>query len=51
MSGTQRRDDEQAMRLAAMGYVVVDLWEGELYQAAREERVGRFIWDEIFAAM
>ena len=47
----QARDDEQAMRLAAVGYVVVDLWEGELYEAARHERVGRYITDEIFGAM
>ena len=45
------RDDEQAVRLRGMGYVVVDLWEGELYEAARRERVGRYIEDEIFGAM
>jgi len=47
----QARDDEQAIRLTARGYVVVDLWEGELYEAARHERVGRYITDEIFGAM
>ncbi|NIP97510.1 MAG: hypothetical protein GWO24_30405 [Akkermansiaceae bacterium] len=49
--GRQARDDEQAGRLQAMGYVVVDLWEGELYEAAEHERVGRYIEGEIYGAM
>ena len=47
----QARDDEQADRLRLQGYVVVDLWEAELYEAARHERVGRYIMDQVFGGM
>ena len=47
----QARDDEQAVRLAGLGYVGGDLWEGELYEAARYDRVGRYIEGEIFGGM
>lgn len=41
--GQQSRDDEQAGRLRTLGYLVVDLWEGEIYEAVREGRLGAYI--------
>lgn len=43
----QARDDEQYYRLTEWGYLVVDLWESDIYEAARHKRVGPYIMGEI----
>lgn len=43
----QARDDEQAGRLRAAGYLPVDLWESDIYQAVRYKRVWGYIEGEI----
>ena len=47
----QARDDEQAGRLRAQGYAVVDLWESDIYEAARLDRVGRYVLAEVADAL
>jgi len=43
----QRIDEEQAQRLRANGYQVVDLLEGEIYEAAEYNRLTAYIEGEI----
>ena len=45
--GRVARDDEQAGRLRQDGYLVVDLWEGELYEATAHERLGEYIEERV----
>jgi hypothetical protein len=45
----QARDDEQFWRLHQMGYKVVDLWESDIYEAVRQERLTPYIEGEVFA--
>ena len=45
--GQRSKDDSQAFRLRAAGYIVVDLWEYDIYQAALADRVGRYVMGEI----
>ena len=45
----QARDDEQYYRLTGMGYLVVDLWESDIYEAVLEDRLTPYIMGEIFA--
>ena len=45
--GRQARDDEQFQRLTAMGYMVVDLWEGDIYNAVLQERLTAYIMGEL----
>ena len=40
-------DDEQAGRLRLSGYLVVDLWEHEIYQAVLSHRLSAFIFSRI----
>lgn len=46
----QARDDEQYYRLVSMGYLVVDLWEHDIYQAVEQDRLTAYIMDEVFSA-
>lgn len=46
----QARDDEQFYRLVSMGYVVVDLWESDIYQAVEHDRLTAYIMGEVFSA-
>lgn len=41
-------DDEQAARLRGVGYVVVDLWEEGIYEAALAGRVEGFVMGEVY---
>lgn len=43
----QARDDAQASRLRGQGYVVADLWESDIYQAVRFDRLGAYIREEV----
>ena len=45
--GRQARDDEHYQRLTAMGYLVVDLWEGDIYNAVLAERLTAYIMGEV----
>ena len=45
----QARDDEHYHRLTAMGYLVVDLWEKDIYEAVRRDRLTAYIMGEIEA--
>lgn len=47
---TQARDDAQSARMRARGYIVVDLIESEIYNAALRDRLGEYIWDCIASA-
>ncbi len=47
--GRQARDEEQFWRLTAMGYLVVDLWESDIYEAVKKERLTAYILGEVFA--
>lgn len=44
-----RHDKQAADRLRLKGYLVVDLMEGEIYQAAQADRLTDFIMGEIYA--
>jgi len=41
-------DDEQAERLRAVGYVVVDLAEEAVYEAALQDRVEGYVIEEVY---
>lgn len=43
----QARDDEQYYRLTGSGYLVVDLWEHDIYNAVRRGRLTPYIMGEI----
>lgn len=45
--GKKSKDDIQAFRLRAAGFLVVDLWEHDIYQAAMIGRVRRYVMREI----
>lgn len=45
----QARDDEQFYRLTARGYLVVDLWESDIYEAVEKDRLTPYIMGEVFA--
>lgn len=45
--GRQARDDEQHDRLLEMGYLVVDLWESDIYKAVIENRLTAYITAEV----
>jgi len=45
----QARDDEHYHRLSQMGYLVIDLWEGDIYEAVKKDRLTPYILGEIFA--
>jgi G:T-mismatch repair DNA endonuclease (very short patch repair protein) len=47
--GRQARDDEHFMRLSQMGYLVVDLWEGDIYEAVKRDRLTAYIMGEVNA--
>lgn len=49
--GTQAKDDEQQQRLSSQGYLVVDLWESDLYRAADLGSVRSFILRKIGDAL
>jgi hypothetical protein len=46
----QARDDEQYYRLVSMGYLVVDLWEHDIYDAVKRDRLTPYIMDAVFSA-
>jgi len=41
--GQQSRDDDQSARLRLQGYLVVDLWEGDIYEAVQHDRLSQYI--------
>ena len=43
----QARDDEQFYRLTARGYLVVDLWEKDIYEAVKNDRLTAYIMGEV----
>lgn len=43
----QARDDEQFYRLTAMGYLVVDLWEKDIYEAVEHDALTAYIMREV----
>lgn len=43
----QARDDEHYHRLTAMGYLVVDLWEHDIYNAVLHKRLTAYILGEV----
>lgn len=43
----QARDDEQAERLRKWGYIVVDLWEHDIYDAVLNNRLTSYIEAEV----
>ena len=45
--GQKARDDQQAFRLRARGFLVVDLWEHDIYQAALSGHLKRYVLREI----
>ena len=45
----QARDDEQYYRLTEQGYLVVDLWEKDIYDAVRNKRLTDYIMGEVGA--
>ena len=45
--GRQARDDEQFARLTARGYLVVDLWESDIYEAVLQDRLTAYITREV----
>lgn len=47
--GRKARDDEQFARLTARGYLVVDLWESDIYQAVEQDRLNAYILEEVRA--
>jgi G:T-mismatch repair DNA endonuclease (very short patch repair protein) len=45
--GAPHRDDDSAARLRAGGYLVLDLWEGDVYAAALGEGIGLLVMREL----
>jgi hypothetical protein len=45
--GKAGRDDEQSRRLTERGYIVVDLWESDIYGAARGHRLEQYVRGEM----
>jgi hypothetical protein len=45
--GRQARDDEQAGRLRLQGYLVVDLWEQDIYDAVRWDRLNSWMLEQL----
>ena len=48
--GRSSNDDEQAARLRAAGYIVIDLEEDSIYSAVLNDRLGDFVMGAINAA-
>lgn len=46
----QARDDEQFIRLHALGYAVCDLWEHDIYDAVENDRLTPYMEDNLFDA-
>lgn len=49
--GRQAKDDEQSARLRDRGYIVVDLWEGDLLEAVEAGRLMEYIMDQLSGAL
>lgn len=47
---TQAKDDEQYVRLHAMGYFVVDAWEHDIYEAVLKDSLTPYMEDLLYNA-